>query len=360
MDGAARLIVLLICAGAVLLTQTLCVAERRALHRTVAPDPARRWRLRARALGTLPLGLTPALAAALPALGPSWTDPAARGGAVTLAATAISVYLLAVWLPARLRPSSMRLPPALTALVTGLALPLAWLALRLVEAQPLALWISFATAGLIVEALLLASPVRVDPRSLAPLDADKRAALEALAHRCGLDAIGIRRVADGSARLNAQLRRGRPPRVLLWDALLRALAPEELQAVVAHELAHLRLAHHRQRLLWRGARWISIALLMAAWWAVSDTPPPLRLSEALALLPLMWLVWLAPLARMQRHYEHEADRFVAGLGLARALATALRKLDASADASSARTYAAFFDSHPSTAEREARLSAAGS
>lgn len=42
---------------------------------------------------------------------------------------------------------------------------------------------------------------------------------------------------------------GSPPQVVLSSGLTRALSPEELDAVIAHELAHLRNRHHRDLVL---------------------------------------------------------------------------------------------------------------
>ena len=71
-------------------------------------------------------------------------------------------------------------------------------------------------------------------------------AVESLARRCGFEPRGVY-VMDGSRRSthgNAYFTGlGRNKRIVFFDTLLAALAPAELQAVLAHELGHYRLRH---------------------------------------------------------------------------------------------------------------------
>lgn len=198
---------------------------------------------------------------------------------------------------------------------------------------------------------------------------DLRRRLEALLARCGFHAEGLyvsdasRRSAHGNAYFAGV---GRHRRIVLYDTLLEALAPEEVEAVLAHELGHHALGHVRRRLAlglalslgafallgWLAGRpWFHAALGVA-------TPSP----EATLLLFLQagWpFVALArPVAAAwARRQELEADAFAASLVPARHLAEALMKLYVANGEPVVRDplYAAYHDSHPAAAERVARL-----
>lgn len=181
--------------------------------------------------------------------------------------------------------------------------------------------------------------------------------LSELAQRCGFADLELRRIDDADLPLyNAQACPGRPPRVRLWDSLLRRLNGDEVDAVVAHELAHLRFHHHARHTGLRLLRWIVAALLLML--CVSTLPMPLLpgLLAGLALLPLLWFAWTPLLTAQLRRFEREADAFAAHHAGAWALAAALRKLDSFEDATSA--YARFFETHPPLRERLIRLGVA--
>ncbi len=200
-----------------------------------------------------------------------------------------------------------------------------------------------------------------------------RRRLEALLARCGFRAEGLyvsdasRRSAHGNAYLVGL---GQQRRIVLYDTLLETLAPEEVEAVLAHELGHHALGHVRRRLA------LGLALSLGAFavlgWLAEQpwfhgalgvaTPSP----EATLLLFLQAGWPFAALARPMaaawaRRQELEADAFAASLVPPQHLAEALMKLYVANGEPVVRDplYAAYHDSHPAAAERVARLLARG-
>ncbi len=157
-------------------------------------------------------------------------------------------------------------------------------AISLAVAVPLllaCLWVMRSASGLWwlwtwfgVLLLMVAAPtvyVRVvAPRfnTFTPLaDPALRARLESLLTRSGFRSSGLftmdasRRTAHGNAFF---IGFGRTKRIVLFDTLLQTSAPEEIEAVVAHELGHFRHGHVLFGLL-RGAL-MSLAALAAFGW----------------------------------------------------------------------------------------------
>src|SRR5262249_46822725 len=130
---------------------------------------------------------------------------------------------------------------------------------------------------------------------------------------------------------------GRARRIVFFDTLLSRLAPDEVEAVLAHELGHFKRRHVLKRVLLMSA--ISLALLallahlMASDWfyrGLGVPPSPDRPAVALILFFLALPVFtflLAPLSALySRHHEFEADRFAAEHASAASLVHALVKL----------------------------------
>jgi STE24 endopeptidase len=159
--------------------------------------------------------------------------------------------------------------------------------------------------------------------------------LEALARRAGLEPAAIRVVQGGlpNARLGGLWR----PRLLLDEALLARLGPEQVEAVVAHELGHHRRGHLGARLLLGLASTFAVLGLVAVslhWPAIYTAfgfagPTP---HAALALASVgggLLAFWLAPAqAWLSRRQELEADAEAVRLsGRPEALGAALLDLD---------------------------------
>jgi len=260
----------------------------------------------------------------------------------------------------------------------ALGLPFAALVLWLMKAAGTLWWVWAWAFWIGFQFLLLALyPTVIAPlfNKFSPLpEGPARAAIEALLARCGFENRGLF-VMDGSRRSshgNAFFTGfGRAKRIVFFDTLLERLAPDEIEAVLAHELGHFRLKHVLKRMLWMAA--FSLAFLaLLAWLAASPwfyeglgvPAAPERPGVALLLfflaLPVFTFV-LAPLASLySRRHEFEADAFAAKHASAGSLVRALVKMyeDNAATLTPDPLHSAFHDSHPPAAARIARLGAA--
>ena len=269
----------------------------------------------------------------------------------------------------------------LTDLVKGIALgavlglPLAALALTLMRVAGDYWWLWVWAVWIGFQFLILALyPTVIAPlfNKFSPLpDGPARARVEALLARCGFKSRGLF-VMDGSKRSshgNAFFTGfGRAKRIVFFDTLLQRLAPEEVEAVLAHELGHFRLKHVIKRMLWMAlASLLLLALLawlMRSPWFYGGlfVPPSMdRPGVALVLFFMVLPVFtflLAPLSALySRKHEFEADAFAARYASASELVHALVKLyqDNAATLTPDPVHSTFYDSHPPAAIRIARL-----
>jgi STE24 endopeptidase len=173
---------------------------------------------------------------------------------------------------------------------------------------------------------------------VAPLPGQLSARLAALAARAGAGSLPVlawkaARRGSGTAMLVGF---GPARSILVADAVLQTHSDDEVEVIVAHELAH----HHH------GDAWWSAAFAVAAWtlglytaaWVLKAVGGPLGVSAAgdLAALPLVALVSggvvavLAPLANaLSRAQERRADRdALRWTGNAPALVRTLKRLGA--------------------------------
>ena len=148
---------------------------------------------------------------------------------------------------------------------------------------------------------------------------------------------------------------GRAKRIVFFDTLLERLAPDEIEAVLAHELGHFKLKHVAKRIAWSAALSLAVLALLALlarepWFyaglgipqallPVAMDRPGVALELFLLALPVFTFV-LEPLsAQYSRRHEFEADAFAtrhASRGRAHAGAgQALRGQRGDADARSA-------------------------
>ncbi|MGE5103439.1 MAG: M48 family metallopeptidase, partial [Betaproteobacteria bacterium] len=154
-----------------------------------------------------------------------------------------------------------------------LGLPLAFIVLWLMRSAGAFWWIFVWIAWMAFQLLVLVLyPTVIAPlfNRFSPLPAGAaRERIEQLLARCGFRASGLF-VMDGSRRSghgNAYFTGfGRAKRVVFFDTLLARLAPDEIEAVLAHELGHFRLRHVIKRVAWSAA--LSLVLLwLLAWLA---------------------------------------------------------------------------------------------
>ena len=260
-----------------------------------------------------------------------------------------------------------------------IGLPLAALVLWIMAASG-GLWWLWAWGALVGfnALMLLAWPAFIAPlfNRFEPLaDAALADRVKALMQRTGFKAQGLY-VMDGSRRsahANAYFTGiGASKRVVFFDTLLAQLTPDEVEAVLAHELGHFKLRHVPRRLvaLLLGSL-AAFALLgwltgQSGFYAGLGVAPNLDApNDALALLLFMialpsFSYFLSPFsARLSRKHEFEADAYACAQADGRALASALLKLHA--DNASTLTpdplYVRFYYSHPPAGERLAALPA---
>jgi STE24 endopeptidase len=178
---------------------------------------------------------------------------------------------------------------------------------------------------------------------------------------------GSRRSSHGNAYFTGL---GRNKRIVFFDTLVERLQPQEIEAVLAHELGHFKLKHIRKRLALSALA--SAGFLALLGWLADQTwfyqglgvqPALDARNDGLALVlfilvaPVFTFV-LAPFASaLSRAHEFEADAFAARNSSAQDLVSALVKLyqDNAATLTPDPLHSAFYDSHPPAAIRIERL-----
>ncbi len=261
-------------------------------------------------------------------------------------------------------------------LATVLGLPLLYAALALMQKAGghwwlyvWALWFGFSLF------ITWAYPKFIAPifNKFSPLaDESLKARIENLLTRCGFTSQGVF-VMDGSTRSahgNAYFTGfGANKRIVFFDTLMATLAPEEIEAVLAHELGHFRLHHVIQRLVLTAVLGL-LGLALLGWLTAQDgfytglgvAAPSDYMALLLftLLLPPFTLV-LEPLgAAWSRKHEFEADAYARRQADGAALVRALVKLyrDNASSLTPDPLHSAFYDSHPPALSRIARLQAA--
>ena len=193
--------------------------------------------------------------------------------------------------------------------------------------------------------------------------------VERLLDRCGFKVKGLL-VMDGSRRSshgNAYFTGfGKTKRIVFFDTLLSRLEPQEVEAVLAHELGHFKLKHVVKRIAWiftasLGFLWLLGWVLDKPWFyeGLGVTAP----STAMALLlfsivvPVFTFLFQPLGAMYSRKHEFEADAFAAQYAPASDLIAALVKLykDNASTLTPDPLHSVFYDSHPPATTRIARL-----
>ena len=219
------------------------------------------------------------------------------------------------------------------------------------------LWMAFSLF------ITWAWPVLIAPlfNKFSPLaDASLKQRIETLLARCGFTSRRVF-VMDGSARSthgNAYFTGfGRHKRIVFFDTLMDKLGPEEIEAVLAHELGHFRLRHVLQRLAVSAL--LSLAGLAVLGWLATQAwfyrglgiPRPSAHMALLlfALLAPPFLILLEPISSAwSRRHEFQADAYAARQADGSALTRALVKLyrDNASTLTPDPLHSAFHDSHP--------------
>jgi STE24 endopeptidase len=233
-------------------------------------------------------------------------------------------------------------------------------------------WVIFSLGMMVIFPMVIARWFnRFEPLTDGPL----RSRLEALLERCGFPAGGLfvmdgsRRSAHGNAYFTGF---GRARRIVLFDTLIQQLGPDEIEAVLAHEIGHFRLRHIGQRLLVLQISSL-IGLAVLGWLSTRGwffqglgLVPSEGLVPGLALLLFMLIgpvfgTLFGPLgAILSRRHEFEADAYAVRMTSREALTRALVALyrDNAATLTPDPWHSAFHDSHPPASLRIGRLHAA--
>lgn len=262
----------------------------------------------------------------------------------------------------------------------ALGLPLAWVILWLMNAAGEQWWIwAWCVTSLFLLFVQFIFPLFIAPlfNKFEPLqDEVLKDRISRLMQRCGFVAKGFF-VMDGSKRsahANAYFTGfGASKRVVFYDTLIARLSPDEVDAVLAHELGHFRLKHIMKRII---ATYVLsfVAFAVLGWlssrvWFYTGLGVRPNLegpNDALALLLFMLAVpvfsfFISPLmAQFSRKHEFEADAFAATQTSGQHLGSALLKLyeDNASTLTPDPVFVKFYYSHPPASERLARLQAA--
>jgi STE24 endopeptidase len=259
----------------------------------------------------------------------------------------------------------------------AIGLPLIWVILMLMEKTGnlwwLYAWLVWSGFQLL---MLVLYPTLIAPlfNKFTPLTDDGlRARIENLMQRVGFASQGLF-VMDGSKRSshgNAYFSGfGSAKRIVFFDTLLSRLAPQEIEAVLAHELGHFKLKHIVKRIAVMFALSLGLLALLGylkeqTWFYTGLGVEPMLTggndATALILFALVLPVFtflFSPLTSISsRKHEFEADAFASKYTNAQDLVSALVKLyeDNASTLTPDPLHSTFYDSHPPASVRIERL-----
>lgn len=263
-----------------------------------------------------------------------------------------------------------------TVLAILLGLPLLFCILWLMEKMGENWWLYAWFAWIAFNLFILA----IFPTWIAPLfnkftpleDATLKSKIEQLMAKCGFKSSGLF-VMDGSRRSshgNAYFTGfGKTKRIVFFDTLLSRLSPEEIVAVLAHELGHFKHRHVLKRIISSFVMslvflWILGYVMEQSWFyeglgvAVSTVPSPAMALLLFFLIMPVFTFLFSPISSLySRKHEFEADAYAAKNSSAEDLIHALVKLyqDNASTLTPDPIHSAFYDSHPPASIRVAHL-----
>jgi STE24 endopeptidase len=250
--------------------------------------------------------------------------------------------------------------------LAGLAAELLYFIIR----QSPELWWLVAWAAFLALFVLMAqlAPVILFPifYKFEPLqDEDLKARLVRLGERSGTKVRGVYKwkLSEKSKKANAALTGlGSTRRIILADTLLDNYSPEEIEAVLAHELGHQVHKHILKSIAVQAV--LTFIVFWAANWTLHFAADRFHLFESLsdfANLPLLALVStifsflaLPALNAYSRYNERQADRYAfLSIPSVEPFISAMNKLSEQnlAERTPSRIVEILFHSHPSTARR---------
>ncbi len=204
-------------------------------------------------------------------------------------------------------------------------------------------------------------------------DESLRARIEGLMQRVGFASKGLfvmdgsRRSAHGNAYFSGF---GAAKRIVFFDTLLSRLAPNEIEAVLAHELGHFKLNHVIKRIAVMFILSLAFLALLGylknqVWFyqGLGVEPMMAASNDAMALilfmfaLPVFTFLFSPVLSISSRKNEFEADAFAAKHSNSQDLISALVKLyeDNASTLTPDPLHSAFYDSHPPASIRVEKL-----
>ncbi|HHC73813.1 MAG TPA: M48 family peptidase, partial [Thiothrix sp.] len=254
-----------------------------------------------------------------------------------------------------------------------LGVPLIMLILWLMESAGAYWWI-YAWAFLTAFSLLMmwAYPKFIAPlfNKFKPLEDDAvKTKVEALLERTGFSSKGVF-VMDGSRRSshgNAYFTGfGKNKRIVFFDTLLKHLTPNQVEAVLAHELGHFKHKHILQQMIMSFT--MSLLGLAVLAWLMQQTwfYQGLGVEQSSTYMALILFMLVSPvftffiapiMSLLSRKNEFEADAFAAKESSADELISALVSLykENASTLTPDALYSAFYDSHPPASIRIAHL-----
>ena len=206
------------------------------------------------------------------------------------------------------------------------------------------------------------------------VDSELEEAIRELAERKGISVTGIFQMDAGkrSRHTNAYFSGlGKSKRIVLYDTLIESHDRDEILAVLAHEIGHLKKGHIKKQLFLMSI--ISLVLFYIAAWMIdwdfmyksfgfTGTP----FYAGLFLISILWEpvgFFISPaFMALSRKYERESDRFARdAMDDSRPLINALRKmaLDNLSNLNPHPVYVKFNYSHPPITERIEHLESMG-
>ena len=204
-------------------------------------------------------------------------------------------------------------------------------------------------------------------------DESLRSRIEGLMQRVGFASKGLfvmdgsRRSAHGNAYFSGF---GAAKRIVFFDTLLSRLAPNEIEAVLAHELGHFKLNHGIKRIGVMVVISLGFLALLGylknqVWFyqGLGVEPMMAASNDAMALilfmfaLPVFTFLFSPVLSITSRKNEFEADAFAAKHSNSQDLISALVKLyeDNASTLTPDPLHSTFYDSHPPASIRVQKL-----
>jgi len=245
-----------------------------------------------------------------------------------------------------------------------IGLPLLWVVLWIMQSAGNLWWLYVWAVWFGFSLLMMwAYPAFIAPlfNKFEPLEnSDLKDGIEKLLVQCGFKSNGIfvmdgsRRSAHGNAYFSGI---GNKKQIVFFDTLMKQLEPDEIEAVLAHELGHFRMHHIRKRLISMGA--ISLASLAILGWLINQNwfYTGLGVSTPSTYMALMLFMIMAPvigffmtplMSMLSRKHEFEADAYASKQRNADLLIKALVKMyeENASTLTPDPVYSSFYDSHP--------------